>query len=90
MLSKFDAIQMEERPSLAAETQLIDDGSGNLTIWRIKQQDIVEIPKERHGFFFSGDCYIVLYTYQISNEQKKLLYCWLVSKLTINERDCKF
>lgn len=71
---------MEERPSLAAETQLIDDGSGNLKVWRIKQQDMVEIPKERHCFFFSNDCYIVLYSYEISTEQKHLLYCWLVSK----------
>lgn len=80
LLSRYDSIQMEERPSLAAETQLIDDGSGNLKIFRIKQQDTVEIPKERHCFFFSGDCYIVLYSYEVSTEQKHILYCWLVSK----------
>lgn len=79
-MSKYDAVTMEERPSLAAETQLIDDGTGSLTIWRIKQSHIVEIPKERHGYFFSGDCYIILYTYQTSSEQKHLLYCWLVSR----------
>lgn len=72
---------MEERPSLAAETQLIDDGSGKLTIWRIMQQNMVELPKERHGYFFSGDCYVVLYTYHNSSEQKHLLYCWLVSEV---------
>ncbi|KAJ8952266.1 hypothetical protein NQ318_007433 [Aromia moschata] len=77
LVSKYDALTMEDRPSLAAETQLIDDGAGSLTIWRIKQSHIVEIPKERHGYFFSGDCYIVLYTYGTSSEQKHLLYCWL-------------
>ncbi|XP_018568811.1 advillin-like, partial [Anoplophora glabripennis] len=77
LVSKYDALTMEDRPSLAAETQLIDDGTGSLTIWRIKQSHIVEIPKERHGYFFSGDCYIILYTYQTSSEQKHLLYCWL-------------
>lgn len=79
MVSKFDALTMEERPSLAAETQLIDDGSGTVTLWRIKQHNIVEIPKERHGFFFNGDCYIVLYSYQTSTEERHLLYYWLVS-----------
>lgn len=70
---------MEERPSLSAETQLVDDGTGTLKVWRIKHDEIVEIPKERHTFFFSDDCYIVLYSYQISADQKHLLYCWLVS-----------
>lgn len=84
LLSRYDALQMEERPSLAAETQLIDDGSGTLTIWRIKEQEMVEIPKERHGVFFSADCYIVLYNYNNLNDQKQLLYCWLVGVKTIN------
>lgn len=83
LVSKYDAVTMEDRPALAAETQLIDDGTGSLTIWRIKQSHVVEIPKERHGYFFSGDCYIILYTYQTSSEQKHLLYCWLVSGVYI-------
>ncbi|KAH0810615.1 hypothetical protein GEV33_012178 [Tenebrio molitor] len=85
LVSKFDALTMEERPSLAAETQLIDDGSGTVTLWRIKQHNIVEIPKERHGFFFNGDCYIVLYSYQTSTEERHLLYYWLGSHATQEE-----
>ncbi|KAH0999377.1 hypothetical protein HUJ05_005174 [Dendroctonus ponderosae] len=79
LISKFDPIIMEDRPSLAAETQLIDDGSGGMTLWRIKNTRIVEVPKERHGCFFSGDCYITLYSYHTSNEEKHLLYCWIGS-----------
>lgn len=71
---------MEQRPVLASETQLIDDGTGTLKIWRINRNEIIEVPTERHGIFFSGDCYIVLYSYKISADQKDLLYCWLVSK----------
>ncbi|XP_008194361.1 advillin isoform X4 [Tribolium castaneum] len=85
LVSKFDAVTMEERPSLAAETQLIDDGSGSVTLWRIKQHNLVEIPKERHGFFFNGDCYIVLYSYQTSAEERHLLYYWLGSHATQEE-----
>ncbi|XP_019873520.1 advillin isoform X2 [Aethina tumida] len=88
LVSKFDAETMEDRPFLAAETQLIDDGSGSITIWRVRQNNIVEIPKERHGFFFSGDCYIILYSYQPTTELKHLLYCWLGSHATQEDINC--
>lgn len=78
LITKFDPITMEDRPSLAAETQLIDDGSGGMTVWRIKNTRIVEVPKERHGCFFSGDCYIALYSYHTAHEERHLLYCWIV------------
>ncbi|XP_066138784.1 villin-1 isoform X3 [Euwallacea fornicatus] len=85
LITKFDPITMEDRPSLAAETQLIDDGSGGMTVWRIKNSRIVEISKERHGCFFSGDCYIALYSYQTAHEEKHLLYCWIGNHATQEE-----
>ncbi|CAH0556416.1 unnamed protein product [Brassicogethes aeneus] len=88
LVSKFDAETLEDRPLLAAEVQLIDDGSGSTTIWRVKQNNIVELPKERHGFFFSGDCYIILYSYQPTAELKHLLYCWLGSHATQEDINC--
>lgn len=77
-LSKFDATFMNERIALAAEMQLVDDGSGFLRIWRIKKSDCMEIAKERHGMFYSGDTYVVLYSYEINSKQKHILYYWLV------------
>lgn len=85
LISKFDAITLEERPNLAAETQLIDDGTGGLTLWRIKNSRIVEIPKERHGCFFASDCYIALYSYQTTRDEKHLLYCWIGSNASQEE-----
>ncbi|XP_050309860.1 villin-like protein quail [Anthonomus grandis grandis] len=85
LITKFDPITMEDRPSLAAETQLIDDGTGGMTLWRIKNTKIVEIPKERHGCFFSGDCYITLYSYHTAREEKHLLYCWIGTNATQEE-----
>ncbi|KAL1494852.1 hypothetical protein ABEB36_010371 [Hypothenemus hampei] len=85
LISKFDPITMEDRPKLAAETQLIDDGSGGMTLWRIKNTRIVEIPKERHGCFFSSDCYIALYSYQTAHHEKHLLYCWIGSNASQEE-----
>ncbi|KAG5887879.1 hypothetical protein JTB14_015531 [Gonioctena quinquepunctata] len=87
LVHKYDAITMEDRPSLAAETQLIDDGTGSSTIWRINQSHLIEVPKERHCYFFAVDCYIILYTYQNASEQKHLLYCWLGSHASQEEID---
>lgn len=77
-LSKFDATFMNERITLAAEMQLVDDGSGFLRIWRVKKADCLEIAKDRHGMFYSGDCYVVLYSYEVNSKQKHMLYYWLV------------
>lgn len=34
-----------------------------LMIWRIEKFNVVEWPKEEYGSFYSGDTYIILYTY---------------------------
>ncbi|CAH1186187.1 unnamed protein product [Phyllotreta striolata] len=86
LVSKYDALSMEERPGLAAETQLIDDGTGSMTIWRVDAaNELVEIPQERHGYFFSGDCYVIFYTYHTVTEQRHLLYSWLGSNASQQE-----
>nr|CAH7736665.1 unnamed protein product [Callosobruchus chinensis] len=88
LLYDFDAATMEERPSLAADTQLIDDGSGTLSIWRIGRKNITKILEDNYRYFFSEDCYIALYTYQISEEnQRHLLYYWLGSHASQDEID---
>ncbi|XP_065164723.1 LOW QUALITY PROTEIN: advillin [Atheta coriaria] len=75
-ISKFDALTMEERPSLAAETQLVDDGSGQMRIWRIMNDEVVEIAREKHGQFFAGDCYIVWYNYE-SAINRNIVFYWI-------------
>lgn len=51
-----------QRPNLAAESQLIDDGTGDLTIYRVNSNgDIAEIPKRKNVALFSADCYLIHY-----------------------------
>ncbi|XP_045472263.1 advillin isoform X1 [Harmonia axyridis] len=87
LIQKFDAQAMEDRSSLAAETQLIDNGSGHVTVWRIDSPRTTEVTYDRHGYFFSGDCYIVLYTYKTKKENH-LLYYWLGTHATQEDLDC--
>lgn len=77
-VAKFDAITMHERPALAAESQLVDDGTGDLKIWKFVKSSVVEVLKPKHGIFYSGDCYLILYTYEAPS-QKNIIYYWLVS-----------
>ncbi|KAL1362835.1 hypothetical protein AAHE18_03G109100 [Arachis hypogaea] len=53
------------------------EGGGKLEVWRIDGNAKTPLPKEDIGKFYSGDCYIVLYTYH-SGERKEdyFLCCW--------------
>merc|ERR1712060_556809 len=42
-----------------------------LEIWRIEKFNVVAWPKERYGEFYSGDSYIILYTYTKPDQDKK-------------------
>jgi hypothetical protein len=66
-------------PKLAAVSQLVDDGTGEKTVWRVEQSQLVLVPEILHGVFFSGDCYVVKYKYTDGHSEKYLIYCWLVS-----------
>lgn len=46
------------------EEESVDDGSGSLKMWRIENMQKVQWPVEKYGHFYSGDSYILLYTYR--------------------------
>lgn len=66
MLGKLDSLTLMQRPKVAAQTQLIDDGSGEVKIYRINSNKMVELPKTTAGSFYSGDCFIILYEVTVS------------------------
>ncbi|KAK4272520.1 hypothetical protein QN277_021066 [Acacia crassicarpa] len=53
------------------------EGGGKMEVWLINGSAKNPLPKEDIGKFYSGDCYIVLYTYH-SGERKEdyFLCCW--------------
>ncbi|CAI9301353.1 unnamed protein product [Lactuca saligna] len=61
----------EEVPPLLGE-------NGKTEVWRIDGEEKTELPKEDIGKFYSGDCYICLYSYH-SDEKKEdhYLCCWI-------------
>jgi hypothetical protein len=79
--NKFDATTLHDKPKLAAESQLVDDGTGERTVWRVEKFELVPVPDNLQGVFFAGDCYVVKYTYLAGGTEKHLIYYWLVSHL---------
>ncbi|XP_074109961.1 villin like protein quail [Cotesia typhae] len=77
--TSFDGDYMNERPKLAAECQLVDDGTGNLIIWRVCEENIVLVNKNNLkslGFFYASVCYIIKYTYGSGRREKSIIYYW--------------
>lgn len=84
--SKFDIAAMRSRTEREKKS-MPDDGSGNVTVWRIEKREKVLIDPALHGQFFSGDAYIVLYEYKDSrNKDAAIIYFWQGLKSSQDER----
>ncbi|XP_062047778.1 villin-1 [Lepus europaeus] len=73
---KFDATSMHVQPQVAAQQKMVDDGSGDVEVWRIENLELVPVESRWLGHFFGGDCYLLLYTYLIGEKKHYLLYIW--------------
>ncbi|XP_056220499.1 advillin [Seriola aureovittata] len=73
---KFDATLMHRMPEVAAQERMVDNGTGQVEVWRIEDLELVPVDPQWHGYFYGGDCYLILYTYLVNNKQCYLLYIW--------------
>ncbi|XP_034544371.1 advillin [Notolabrus celidotus] len=73
---KFDASLMHVMPEVAAQERMVDNGTGQVEVWRIENVELVPVDPEMYGYFYGGDCYLILYTYLVNSKQCYLLYMW--------------
>ncbi|MEQ2235386.1 hypothetical protein ILYODFUR_001840, partial [Ilyodon furcidens] len=73
---KFDVMELHAHPDMAAKQRLVDDGTGELKVWRIENLELAEVQPNMYGQFYGGDCYLVLYSYNMSNKEQYILYMW--------------
>ncbi|XP_049432955.1 advillin [Epinephelus fuscoguttatus] len=73
---KFDASLMHMMPEVAAQERMVDNGSGQVEVWRIENLELVPVDPQWYGYFYGGDCYLILYTYLVNNKKCYLLYIW--------------
>lgn len=74
---KFDASLLHVMPEVAAQERMVDNGSGEIEMFRIENLELAPVDPKMHGYFYGGDCYLLLYTYLVNSKQCYLLYMWL-------------
>ncbi|KAJ3599600.1 hypothetical protein NHX12_033556 [Muraenolepis orangiensis] len=80
----FDASTLHANRAMAAQHGMVDDGSGEVKIWRVEESDKVEVEPSTYGQFFGGDCYLILYSY--NSAKKHIIYMWQGLKSSTSER----
>ncbi|XP_066925925.1 gelsolin, cytoplasmic-like [Clytia hemisphaerica] len=65
---------------------LPDDGKGKVKIWRIEKFKKMDLPEKEYGVFYDGDCYVILYTYQVRSYEKYIIYYWQGLKSSSDEK----
>ncbi|KAM5288964.1 advillin [Ctenodactylus gundi] len=73
---KFDVTLLHTKPEVAAQERMVDDGKGKVEVWRIENLELVPVERQWYGFFYGGDCYLVLYTYEVNGKPRYILYIW--------------
>ncbi|XP_061584561.1 advillin [Cololabis saira] len=73
---KFDASLMHIMPEVAAQERMVDNGTGQVEVWRIEDLELVPVDPKWYGYFYGGDCYLILYTYLVNSKRCYLLYIW--------------
>eukprot|EP00300_Choanocystis_sp_HF-7_P015690 c19141_g1_i1.p1 GENE.c19141_g1_i1~~c19141_g1_i1.p1 ORF type:complete len:900 (+),score=261.42 c19141_g1_i1:37-2700(+) len=56
--------------------ECVDDGTGKVQIWRVEKMDKAPVPEAQYGHLYSGDSYIILYTYLHYGKEKHIIYYW--------------
>ncbi|XP_072269050.1 scinderin [Pyxicephalus adspersus] len=78
---EFDASKLHESPEMAAQHNMVDDGSGKVEIWRVESNGRIPVDPGTYGQFYGGDCYIILYTYP----RGQIIYTWQGARATRDE-----
>ncbi|XP_041024480.1 LOW QUALITY PROTEIN: villin-3 [Juglans microcarpa x Juglans regia] len=61
------------------------EGGGKMEVWRINGSAKTPLPGEDIGKFYSGDCYIVLYTYHSGDRKEDYFLCSWFGKDSVEE-----
>ncbi|XP_036143046.1 villin-1 [Monomorium pharaonis] len=74
--TSFEPDYMNERPRMAAECQLVDDGSGERTLWKVELKEGMVQMEDDRGIYYAEACYVMLYKYGQGRRCRSIVYCW--------------
>lgn len=75
-MKKFNVSSIVQQGTREAQV-LVDDGTGQIEIWRVEDFELVSLETGLYGQFFGGDSYVILYTYLVNGKEAYLIYFWL-------------
>ncbi|KAK6491397.1 adseverin [Huso huso] len=78
---QFDASKLHQSRHMAAQYNMVDNGTGKTEIWRVESTGRTPVDPSTYGQFYGGDCYIILYTYK----NGQIIYTWQGSSATRDE-----
>lgn len=81
----FDASTLHSNKAMAAQHNMVDDGSGKVQIWRVEDGAQVPVDPSSYGHFYGGDCYLILYSYSQGGRERHIIYTWQGLKCTQDE-----
>jgi len=77
--------KMKEKAKIAANFFVNIGKVDGLQIWHVEKFNLVEVPKEKHGSFFSDDSYVVLKTNVVGKETMWHVHYWIGETSTADE-----
>ncbi|XP_063695130.1 villin-1-like isoform X1 [Bolinopsis microptera] len=80
---------LHKRRERSEAKRMFDDGTGEKQVWRIEKMKPVAVPAGKIGQFYSGDCYIVFYSYRENaghGKEVQIVYYWIGAHSTPDER----
>ncbi|VFV38075.1 villin-like isoform 1 [Lynx pardinus] len=80
-----DVGKLRSQPELAAQLRMVDDASGKVEVWCIRDLGRQPVDPERHAQLCAGNCYLVLYTYQRMGHVQHILYLWRGHRATTRD-----
>ncbi|XP_039027982.1 villin-2-like [Hibiscus syriacus] len=79
------AVKGVTKPAPVQEEVSLLEGEGKMEVWCINEGAKTPLEKEDIGKFYSGDCYIVLYTYHSGERKEDFFLCWWIGKDSVEE-----
>jgi len=82
---RIDALEVFNKKVERQEVS-IDDGGGKRRVWRIVDFKKTAVEEADYGQFYSGDSYLILYTYMRGNKEVHMIYYWQGRDSSTNEK----
>ncbi|XP_048515379.1 villin-1 [Athalia rosae] len=84
---QFESDYMAERPRMAADCELVDDGSAERIVWKVETKEQSHDMVEDTGIYYAEACYVMRYRYGAGRKSRVVVYYWKGAHSTSTDRE---